>query len=114
MSSTYYLMCNAIKPLNAGKAKADMITDYLKCFGEDFNALEAGQRRVLIRGLVKEVVVNSKDDCHVLLNIPLLKGGQKGVGGSPLDEGRPRIYPWMAANRSGGHLSALNGVTDGI
>lgn len=105
-----------MEALNADKVRADVIADFLKCFGEDFVNLEAGQRRVLIQGLVQNVVVNSKDDCEVILTIPVsaaVRASQNAKKGGPLDEDRPQVHPWMSPTRPVVHLSAPNGVTEG-
>jgi hypothetical protein len=92
-------------------------TDYLKRFGDAFEGLATGQKRVLIQGLVKEVVVNGKDDCRVVLTIPLpseTQSAPESAEGGPLDEDRPLGYPWtLPAKGVPVHLSALNGVPEG-
>ena len=48
-----------------------MIADYLKCFSNAFDQLEIGQKRLLIRGLIKEVIVKGRADSQVVFTIPL-------------------------------------------
>lgn len=105
-----------LEALTSDTVQAEAVADYLKCFADAFDQLETGQKRVLIQGLVKEVTVNGKDDCSVILTIPLPAKSQapkKAKKGGPLDESRPSAYPWLAASRAGVHLSAQSGVTEG-
>ncbi len=106
-----------LEALTLDNVQSEAVADYLKSFAQTFDTLETGQKRVLIQGLVKEVTVNGKDDCTVVLTVPLPAKSHPAQGskkGGPLDEDRPSVYPWLAANgRAGVHLSAPNGVTEG-
>lgn len=85
-----------ITAIESENFQAEVIAEYLKSFGDSVESLETGQKRILMQGLVKEVVVHSKDDCEVVLTIPLpsmphpRQDGEKG--GLP-DGDRP--YPMV-------------------
>src|SRR5579864_2050793 len=85
--------------VNSKIVHTDVIAEYLKHFGDIFDGMEPGQKRVLIQGLVKEIVIHKKDDCSLILTIPLPSKPQSDSAtkkGRSLDEKGPldpALYP---------------------
>lgn len=95
--------------LESENFQAEVIAEYLKNFGESVENLDSGQKRILIQGLVKEVIVKSKDDCEVVLAIPLtLMPHPPAISenGSPPD-GNGKGPPSLPSIQGGGAFTFL-------
>lgn len=85
-----------IHDLLAELAKTDVIAKFLTQFADRFVGLEPSQKRMLIQGLVKEVVVKNRHDARVVFVLPLPLDSQApptDENGGSLDGSRHKQVP---------------------
>ena len=85
-----------IHDLLAELAKTDVIAKFLTQFADHFEGLESSQKRLLIQGLVKEIVVKNRHDARVVFVLPLPLDSQPHLpkqNGDSLDGSRHKRVP---------------------
>jgi site-specific DNA recombinase len=106
-----------LETLAIDDVQVDVIADYLKRFGDSFEGLANGQKRILIQGLVSEVVVKDRNDCRLILTIPLPprpQSHQEAIRDLPSDERSPSQDVWFPPPETGTvHRYTQSGVANG-
>ena len=85
--------------LQVGEITAGVLCDFLRRFEDIYENLETGQRRLLVQSLVKEVVIQNRNECRALFTIPLPEMPQPPNGENPsvisITNGKPTgSYPF--------------------
>gem|GEM_PF-4049239 len=62
-----------INDIQTGKVNEEIITNYLENFVKIYDELEAGEKKVLIESLVKEVIIKGDKEIKMTLQIPFEK-----------------------------------------